>query len=198
MNSNAKKLKNAGGFTFTEVLVAVLILVMITAGLMPAALHAYQNAVDAANAHVLLTETVNALRSELSTAWDVVDPNGSTVIVYQSARNGGQSKISLNADNVIMLQEYDEYGSFATKIFDSNATVTTAAQERSLVSEALKLQTGRGKDPMIVTYTSAKYDKEKGYITITGLEVRRSSSESAIAKMPENGLIIRTLGGEKP
>ena len=203
MKTFARKLKTGGGFTLAEVLIVVVILVMITAGLLPAAMNAYQKAIDAANAHTLLTEAVNALRGELSTAWDVKVSDGTT-ITYMSAGTGGQSKIYLD-DNVIMIQDYGEYARtdvlsdpLASKIFDYGAVATDAPEGRSLISEAMARRTGGNKDPMYVSYTGAEYDKVHGYITISGLEVKRDSSSGPIAQMPENGLLIRTLGGEQP
>ena len=63
-----QKLNSQDAFTLAETLITVLILLMVSAvvaGGIPAAANAYRKAVDAANAHVLLSTTVNALRSEL-------------------------------------------------------------------------------------------------------------------------------------
>lgn len=185
----AKRIKNNGGFSLPELLAAVAVLVIMTAGLMPAAVRAYQNAVDAANAQALLTETVNALRSELSTAWDVKVSDDGKTITYRSAATGSKSKISLNG-NVIELQQYTELSDAGGWYSGSNV----ALSPHSLVSAAMNKQTGRNKDPMFVDYDSAAYKKENKCITITGIEVRRSESASAIVKMPK--LVICTLGGE--
>lgn len=186
-----KKIKKNGGFSLPELLAAVAILVIMTAGLMPAALHAYQNAVDAANAQALLTETVNALRSELSTAWDVKVSNDGKTITYRSAATGSQSKISLNG-NVIELQQY-------TELPEAGAWYTgkkeDAPSAQPLVAAAMKTQTGQGKAPMVAIFESAAYDKNTGCVTITGLEVRRAESASPIVKI--DSLVIHTLGGEK-
>ena len=70
-----KKLKESrAGFTLAETLICVLILLMVSAivgAAMPSAANAYKNVVDAANAQVLLSTTLTALRDEFSTAKQV-------------------------------------------------------------------------------------------------------------------------------
>ena len=110
MKNTTQKLKNSAGFTLAETLITVLILLMVSsvvAGGVPAAANAYRKAVDAANAHVLLSTTVNALRSVLSTAWGVSANNSE--LSYYSARTGAKTKI-YNTDSTIMVQDYLEYG----------------------------------------------------------------------------------------
>ena len=183
-----KRMKNNAGFTMAEVLIAVVILVLITAGIMPAAMRAYKNAVDAANAQALLSTTVDALRGELSTAWNVKPVSGdSKAITYQSADTGSRTKMLLDS-NVIMLQEYDDFDS---KWFDSGATVTKAPEQRPLISEAMKKTTDNPQNSMSVVYTGIV--PAAGYITITGLTVKRGDNE--IANLTAD-LIIRPLGGE--
>jgi prepilin-type N-terminal cleavage/methylation domain-containing protein len=108
MKEAVQKLKREAGFTFSEVLVAVTILVMISAAALPAALNAYRNAVDAANAHMLLSTTVEALRDELSTAWNVSVDSDAKTITYQSSDTGGQSLLSL-ASAPFTIQEYNDF-----------------------------------------------------------------------------------------
>ena len=142
---------------------------------------------------MLLSTTINALRDELSTAWDV-EINGTT-ITYQSSDTGGKSKIELK-NGKIMLQEYvKESGQGWLE-----ADVKTGT-ERLLVSDAMTK--GLAKD-MAATYTGAEAVKENGriaYIKIKGLEVKRG--ETVTAKMPDVSesdkgvLLIRVLtGGE--
>ena len=91
------------------VLILLLVASVIAAGI-PAAVSAYKNAVDGANAQTLLSTTVNALRSELSTASDVeVDP-ASNVIVYRCSRTGARTKL-YNETGTIMVQDYYNAGS---------------------------------------------------------------------------------------
>ena len=81
-----QKLKRESGFTLAETLMAVLILLMVSAVVatgIPAAANAYNKAVDAANAHVLLSTMVTALRDELGMAKEV-EVDGTTMSDIQS------------------------------------------------------------------------------------------------------------------
>ena len=188
MKTVLKKLNNGSGFTLPEMLIAVVILVMITASVLPAAVTAYKNAVDAANAQVLLSTTVSALRSELSTAWDVKTPNATT-ITYKSSDTGSRSVISIVEDK-IWLEEYalDDNQNWHGS---DDAPKTKEATKRTLVSGAMRQTTRNETEQMTVTYTNAAY--ADGYVEIEGLCVKRGETE--IAKMPETGLIIRVMTG---
>ncbi len=68
------KWKDKSGFTLTELLLTVLILLMVSsvvAAGVPAAVNAYQKVLDASNAQVLLSTTVSSLERELSFARNV-------------------------------------------------------------------------------------------------------------------------------
>ena len=190
MRKLLKKSNCSAGFTLAETLVAVVILVLISATALPAAMNAYRNAVDAANAQVLLSTTVNALRSELSTAWNVSAEG--TTITYQSADTGDKSVISLGEDR-IMLQEYsrDE-----TPGWWGGAEKPTASP-RPLVSDAMRQETRNSGSHMLVTYgpDDVSISDDGMYITITGLRVERD--DKVLAKMPqETGLLIRVMSAE--
>ena len=172
-----------------EMLIAVVILVMITSGVLPAAVTAYKNAVDAANAHVLLSTTVSALRNELSMAWDVKTPDDTT-ITYKSSNTGSRSIISIEDDEII-LQEYalDENQNWYKD--DTDAPKTNEKTKRPLVSAAMRQTTRSVDEQMKVTYSGVLYSQ--GYVTISGLTVKRG--ETVIAKMPDTGLLIRVMSG---
>lgn len=107
MKKLKRKLKNRRGFTMAEMLLAILILLMVSAIVatgIPAAKNAYEKVVLASDAELLLSTAVNELRNELGTARDV-DVDGTT-ITYINSRNGAESKISLSesADPVIQLK----------------------------------------------------------------------------------------------
>ena len=182
------KFKNKNGFTLAETLITVLILLMVSgivAGGVPAAANAYIKAVDAANAHVLLSTTVNALRDEFSTAWDV-SQNDSGAIMYYSSDTGSQSRITVE-NGVIMLQEY---------VKDELLADAKTVAARPIVSEATTIH---GK--LSVICSGITYEKTKSLVTVTGLQVNKKSSDSSgtgtvIVKMPEQGLQIRVLTRE--
>lgn len=78
--------KSRAGFTLAETLICVLILLMVSAivgAAIPTAANVYKNTVDAANAQVLLSTTMTALRDEFSTAKQVQWTSGTnTVTIY--------------------------------------------------------------------------------------------------------------------
>lgn len=199
MKAFAEKTKNAWGFTLSEVLVAVLILVMITATALPAALNAYKNAVDAANAQVLLSTAVNALRSELSTAWDVEEIKDSKTITFKSADTGSKSQITVGklegeTQERIILQEYysgDDLGWL-------DGVTLKSVNARPLVSRAMTKTTRDSSEHMTMTYETAellKDEQDNQYVAISGLCVKRG--DATLAKMPDSsdnaGLIIRVM-----
>ena len=106
------KFKKGGksGFTLAETLVALLILLMVTsivAAGIPAASSAYTKVVDSANAQVLLSTTVTALRNQLEFAREItVSGSGSEKsLTYISPDNGNKSMI-LNGEQGVKLKEY--------------------------------------------------------------------------------------------
>ncbi len=81
MNRNRRK-RRKSGFTLSETLIAILILLMVSAivaGAIPTASNVYIKTVDAANAQLLLSTTITKLRDEFSTAKRVVSYSASTI-----------------------------------------------------------------------------------------------------------------------
>lgn len=179
MKRALNKLRETNAFTLAETLITVLILLMVSAvvaGGVPSAANAYRKAVDAANAYSLLSTTVNALRDELSTAWNVsVSEN---TITYYSSDTGSQSTISVSADKIIMLQQYNDW---SAEYLDSTSSVTKP-EPRPLVTDAAKI-----KGKLSVTYSGVTFDKDAGIITFTGLCVSNNETTSGqpIVKMPD-------------
>ena len=100
------KLNRRKGFSLTELLAAVLILGMVSsvvAGGIPVARDAYNKVTVSANAQVLMSTTISALRSQLGVAKIVDDDEMS--IKYLNGKNGANSVISLDSGK-IMIQEY--------------------------------------------------------------------------------------------
>ncbi len=87
----SRKQRNSAGFSLAETLMAVLILLMVSAVVaagMPMAREAYEKAVDAANAQTLLSTTAAMLRSELSEANCEGEVAPGASITYCSGRTG--------------------------------------------------------------------------------------------------------------
>ena len=186
-----QKLNSQDAFTLAETLITVLILLMVSAvvaGGVPAAANAYRKAVDAANAHVLLSTTVNALRSELSTAWNAEqaqadDGSVEKGISYYSSATGSQSRIYVDDDGVIMLQEYSDYKT------EESTEGTPEVSPRPIVSEAMTI-----KGKLEITCEDISYEKTTGIVTVKGLQVKKG--EQIIVKMPEESLTIRVITKE--
>ena len=219
-----KKLKSHSGMTLAESLVAIIILLLVSTIVMrgvPAAKSAYEKVVVGANARVMLTTAISALRNELSTAQRIVQAaDDNTSITYYSADRGATSKIYLSSGsgddtafiaNTIMLKEYDDYKSAAeeaaaTGIFDilqpgweKTVSVVPSTKARALAS-SLEAQRGRA-DKLYVTYDSIVYDKTTKLITVTGLKVIRSTDNATLAQVGEpeidnNKYIIRVIPNE--
>ena len=193
VNTVFQKLRSRSGFSLGEMLITVLILLMVSsvvAGGIPAAANAYTKAVDAANAHVLLSTTVNALRDEFATAWDVKESDGA--ISYYSSDNGSRSKIYIGAGvdaGKIMIQEYlpDDDG-----LLNDAITLDTG---RQIVSDAATI-----KGKLKVTCSKITYDNTKHLVSVENLAVSKASGSggagTVIVEMPETGFYIRVLSEE--
>lgn len=199
-----QKLKSSAGLTLAETLLTVVILLLasgIVATGMPAAVSAYRNAIDAANAQVLLSAAVNALRGELSTARDVEVSDDKKTIIYTDAETGSRMKICLGKDpqdtadtDTILVQEYEELddsdnGFLSTE--EKSAMAALKPKSYALLSKEARKTTRDGNSKMTVTYTDVTRNTD--VLTISGLKVERDGT--ALAKMPDSGLTIRVLTG---
>ena len=175
-----RKICNRSGFSLAEMMLAVLILLLVSlivANGVPAATRAYEKVVIGANAKTMLSTAITALRDELATAKDVTVGTDGTTITYYSADIGATSQIFLDVapegkdpvEPAVMLQEYT----------DSNPSIFT--EDEPMQSAALRpLVSGIGttEGGLYVTYTSAALTDNGESITITGLSVKRSTSDA--------------------
>ena len=157
------KIKQNVGFTFVELLTALLIVVMLSAVVaagIPTAWRTYTTAVDSANAQVALTTTTTALRSELSMATEV-EVVGNEVHYYTS--EGYQAKLTNPGNGQIGLQV--TYGS------------GEAARSFSLIPDASTNASVDANNPMHVGYDSVSI--ANGVITFNGLTVSNNGGTLA-------------------
>jgi prepilin-type N-terminal cleavage/methylation domain-containing protein len=169
------KLKSKRGFTLAETLLAVLILLMVSAIVasgIPAAKNAYEKVVLASNAEVLLSTTITTLRNELGTAQDVGTPapkegetaTTGTVITYYNPTRGASSKLYVASggdnDKKIMFQRY----------FSADGLIADYPAS-PLISSKTSTQ------DMYVTYTSVSYTN--GILTFSGLSVKHGTDTLA-------------------
>lgn len=217
-----RKVKSQSGLTLAETLVAVLILLLVSTIVVqgiPVAKNAYEKVVVAANAKVMLTTAITALRNELSTAQRIVQIDN-TSITYYSSNRGADSKIYLSSGTgvdsnykvgTIMLQEYADYGnvtsgdtstlqllnSVLNSDLDSGKDASVSARE---LIASLEAQRG-GTDKLYVCCDTILYDKETKQIKITGLKVCRTSDDNPLAQIVGKGstdsvLSIRVIPNE--
>ena len=185
MTAGKRKKRAKRGFSLAETLVAMLILLMVSAVVaagIPAAKNAYEKVTLASNAEVLLSTAASALRDELGTASDITITD--TAIRYRSSRTGSYSEISLDENGVIMLREYigltDESGSDP----DESTSENGSGISRQLVSSEASTK------ELYVTYQGIeKSETDDGLVIVKGLTVHR---KTGTLKTESMDLKIRT------
>lgn len=149
-----RKLNKRSGFSLTELLAAVLILGMVSsvvAGGIPVAKDAYEKVTLSANAQVMLSTAISALRNELCIASKVKTDASGNKLTFFSGNIQNDCTIEYDATaNSIMMTPYNK-----------------ASAKRDLVSDA----TGDYQLKVICSNGGMSYDKSKGIVTITGLRV---------------------------
>ncbi|MBQ7603976.1 MAG: type II secretion system protein [Clostridia bacterium] len=160
-----KKLKSKAGMTLGEVLVAVIILLLMTAivaGGIPVAHRAYVDVVDAGNAEVLLSTTLNVIRRELSSATRVHTAGGKIYFLsgetgfWTEIRNGGETDDG--TDNLVFVRYHGVPGDF-----DSVTTVTPLVTDQAATT------------PLRSSITGIAYSG--GVFVVTGVSVTRGTQE---------------------
>ncbi len=206
MRKFRRKMNNVHGFSLVELLVATLILSMVSAvvaGGIPVAKEAYEKVTLSANAQVMLSTTISALRNELCTATQVTIGDGSTsgedssggtisegegdgtqetTIRYYSSAIKNFSTLSIgkvdtdSAQDSILLTQYADYSGTSTA--------------RNLVSSAV------GDKKLFVVYSAVAYDD--GIVTFTDLKVVDETGTKVLAKLKDgdgnNVIKIRLIG----
>lgn len=150
----------------------MLILLMVTAvvaGGVPTAANAYYKIIDAANAQILLHDTIMKLRSELSVATNVklVDDTSKKLDTYVSGNSGWVKKLESPAE-----------GSS-----DKGITITSSSPEgaygggKQLLVQGMLSGGIRNKAALITRFDSIKY--ENGVFTIENLRVEKDGKPLA-------------------
>ena len=172
-----KKLKAKSGFTLAETLLAVLILLLVStivANGIPVARNVYNNVIVGANAQMLLSTAVTALRNELGTAQDVNVSMNNTDITYYKPSIGAYSKLSVNDEGIQLLD-------YVNKADGKPLNVCGKTGER--MPERLVTKAASNGN-LIVTYGNVSVTGD--IITFTNLEVKQETgSKSTLVTLNE-------------
>lgn len=178
-----KKLKNKSGFTLAETLLAVLILLLVSvivANGMPVVRNVYNNVIVGANAQMLLSTTVTALRNELGTARDIRQLDDGSIVYFKTGI-GAYAKLSVDANEGILLLDYVNKDDGTAIPMPEG---TDPREARRLVSDAASNKNLR------VSYgNSVAIDSD--IVTLSTLEVRLGTGSNPIASLDK--LSIRTF-----
>lgn len=189
------KLKRRGGFSLAETLVAILILLLVSAIVaagVPVARNAYEKVVLSANAQTLLSSAVSALRDELGTAWDVrvedsaTKPSGAWLTYYSSA-TGARTKLYLGdytvggePVNTILVQDNFQEISIGT---------AGLGTPRQLVQDSDNVGAGA-----LYATCDSTINYQNGAVTFKNLKVLTAGG-TELAKLPE--LTIRVASSAR-
>ena len=150
------------GFSLAEVLLAVALLILMTAAAtvgISSAVNSENKVVDEANAQLLMSTCMIELRNEMTGAAEIQVEDG--VITYRSDRTGNYSSLR-STDSGIIVSDYINNGS--------------GGIQRRLVSRSASTT------PLEVTYSSVSLDAD-GLIIFKKLCVKRG--DAVIAENPE-------------
>ena len=177
------RIKDIRAFTMAEALVAVTILLLVTAivaGGIPAATRAYDNVVVASNAEVLLSTSMTELRNALATGKDFRISEEKTISFYNEAY-GSFSTISLAGNDT------DKPGNILYDRYGTDPLLKDVYTDSGLVSEMAST------DKMYATYKSIEGPQD-GVITVSGLQIlRKGSGKTVTPATGKRTLYIRVI-----
>ncbi len=155
MRELAKKLRaGSAGFSLAETLIVVLILLIVTAvvgAAIPTAASVFTKTVDTANAQVVLSTTMTALRDELSTVTEFEDPAGGSYLIYKSKQ--GWARL--------------EFGEFPVTPVAAPAEPAEPTEPTEGGGEAPAVETFAG---IRILYLTKTYDEANGVFVYTSDE----------------------------
>ena len=163
------------GFTLAETLLAILILLMVTAVVaagVPVAVHAYERVVMASNAQMLLSTTMTRMRDELGTATDIsVATEDNVAVIRYTADNGRRCMIRYE-DNTAAAGN-------AAKTVGIHLTENVNPESEGGYKHLLVTQQAATKS-LYATFASVTYSN--GIVTVTGLQVIEISTKNVITE----------------
>ncbi len=181
--------KGKSGFTLAETLIAILILLMVSAivaGALPAAANVYKKTVDAANAQVLLSTTMTLLRDELGTATEIKVAEDGKSVTFKSGKSGNTCMIYNNIDKGIMrmadIYTIKTYG---------EVNGETVEVEQNACREDLPLVSEEAATGMLTSCEFEIDDDMPGVIKVSSIAVNCQGYDSQLAGKEE--FYIRTV-----
>ena len=176
-----KKLNNKAGFTLTELLLAVLILLMVStivAAGIPAAREAYENVVLASNAEILLSTTIATLRNEVGSASDLEIPGGTvngdettgSAITYYNTARGFSSEISMDSGgtDIQFVRYFEKPNSVLSGILPIASTKENLISDRTATND------------LHVTYDTVSYNSRTGVVKFSKLSVFHGDDDTPL------------------
>lgn len=175
------RLSGRSGFTLSETLMAILILLMVSsivAAGIPVAANAYSKVVMASNAQLLLSTTMTNLRDELGTATDIHYNAETGEISYKNDR-GGRSRIymitAVDPDDGITK---DDFGVHVEERAGRDDTEEYSSYDYMLVSDVAATEN------LFLTYTVES--NSGGFIKFSDLTVQTKDDDRKVISKIEN------------
>ena len=171
-----KRIRERHGFSLSETLVAILIILLvgsvIAAG-MPAAEKAYFKVIESANAQMLLSTMLTEFRNEFSTAADIKTRSDHSVEKYINPITGTSSIYFITDKDTgklsIWIKTYDELQALAEE-------GTTVGKERPFVSNATKTDSLYMDEMPSILYSD-------GIVTVSNIKIKSSKTDSVVAAL---------------
>ena len=190
------KLKSIRAFSLTEMMVAMLIMVLastLMAAGIPVAIDTYQKTVKVANAQVALSTTVEVLKSELGRATDI-QYDATNKVIFYCADDGYWAAIRNTVDgesNHGLVKQYytqNDDGTFTELLSESEQPLIYP-----LVSDAVFVGSQSAGEEMWLSFSHA--DLESGnYISIANLYVYENSDNSDSHVYDESDSVFARAG----
>lgn len=186
LRAGASRMAARGGFTLSELLVTTIILLLTTgvaAESFPVIRNVYVNAIDAANAQVMMNNATILLRNELCLAAyvnreETEDGDGRSFvsIIYTDVRTGYRNriisqKIDEDGDSefrTIMLAEYADFADYGGTPPAPRPLLFVESQDSAAAASA---QSGEPDSGMILSFDDINCNNKKDIYKITGLHV---------------------------
>lgn len=178
-----RKLKSRSGFTLAETLLAVLILLLVStivANGIPVARNVYNNVIIGANAQVLLSTSITALRNELDTARDITIGSDEKTITYFNANPSIQAYSKISLDGSPATIKIDPYISSVDK-----CTPLLRSEQRDLVTNSASNKNLYISYEKVIREKDATTGDDTDIIVFKDLTVKRLGGSSELAYLSE-------------